>query len=148
MDYNIFYRQREKERVLGACVNGAWNAYYKHLRNGKRSFETVETNFRRNISVTSYAGKMAEYLDDENGIDEFLAAQHKKKMKRLNNQEKHSKERVQKKLRIEMLQEIETQNDHLSSSYVPSPQIPKSKQYEHLVLRAHSPQNYKNHKKK
>lgn len=57
------------------------------LEKWKKAFETIETNFRRNIAVASYAGKIAEYLDDENGIDEFLVAQHqKKKMKRLNNQ--------------------------------------------------------------
>ncbi|RCH87205.1 hypothetical protein CU098_004035, partial [Rhizopus stolonifer] len=76
-----------------------------------------------NIAVASYAGKIAEHLDDENGIDEFLAAQHQSKMKRLNSQKKNTKERVKKKLCIEIFQEMETQIDHSSSS----PQTPRSK---------------------
>jgi hypothetical protein len=90
------------------------------LKKWKVAFENIETNYSRNIPVASFAGKMAEYLGDENGVEEFLNAYHKKEMKRLNQHENNIKERVQKKLRIEQYQLLENQLEKEANTSIES----------------------------
>ncbi|GAA5815771.1 hypothetical protein MFLAVUS_009286 [Mucor flavus] len=94
------------------------------LKKWKSAFESIEARYTRNVPVASFAGKMAEYLDDGNGADEFLTSYHRKEMKRLRQHEDQIKERIDKKLKIERYQAVdshleqEASTSHINKSHV------------------------------